>query len=158
MRMTQFIILHDMKLVRRPDKRAVLIQVDLHDTQSRRMARGMVERDTLVKIELRVRERAPVQLLQEHVMAQIHAEIGACGDCPAGVLEFLFVDVDWHACVDEVFETAGVVEVKVAHYDGFDVFDVVAGGFYCCGEFLVFRVLGSREDVCYGGWPFLGFC
>ena len=30
---------------------------------------------------------------------------------------------------EEVLESSGVVEVEVAHYDGFDVFDVVAGCF-----------------------------
>lgn len=91
-------------------------------------------------------------------MAEIHAQIGARGDRPAGVLEFFLVNVDRHARVDEVLETARVVKVQVAHYDGFDVFDVVAGGFDCCGEFLILGVFDPWEDICYWGGPMLGFC
>lgn len=60
MRMTQLIILRNMELIRRPDKRAILLEIDLHDAQSWRMTRGMVDRDTLVKVQVRIWESVPV--------------------------------------------------------------------------------------------------
>lgn len=56
---------------------------------------------------------------------------------------------------EEMLEASGVVEVEVAHYDGFDVFDVVAGGFDCVGELHLLGVHGAWEEI--GEWraPFL---
>ena len=56
---------------------------------------------------------------------------------------------------EEVLEASGVVEVEVAHDDGFDVFDVVAGGFDCVGELHLLGVHGAWEEI--GEWraPFL---
>jgi hypothetical protein len=71
------------------------------------------------------------------------------------VLEFLFVDVDWYVCSDEVLETAGVVEMEMPEEDGLHVLDVVACCFNRVGELVLFFVDGSWEDVSKGGAPFL---
>lgn len=59
---------------------------------------------------------------------------------------------------EEVLEASGVVEVEMAHDDGFDVFDVVAGGFDGVWELLVLGVDGAWEEI--GEWrsPFLWLC
>ena len=56
---------------------------------------------------------------------------------------------------EEVLEASGVVEVEVAHDDGFDVFDVVACGFDGVWELHFLGVDGTWEEI--GEWrsPFL---
>jgi hypothetical protein len=56
---------------------------------------------------------------------------------------------------DEVLESSGVVEVEVAHYDGFDVLDVVAGRFDGIGKLHLLGIHGAWEKI--GEWcaPFL---
>ena len=55
-------------------------------------------------------------------------------------------------------EPSGMVEVKVAHDDGFDVFYVIAGRFDCVGELHLLGVDGAWEEI--GEWrtPFLWLC
>jgi hypothetical protein len=99
------------------------------------------------------------------------------------VFEFFFVDVDcdgWilSVCVflfpgikyemgiiitgdagaEEVLKSSGVVEVEVAHDDGLDVSDIVAGGFDGIGELHLLGVDSAREQI--GQWrtPFLCLC
>lgn len=63
------------------------------------------------------------------------------------------MDVDGYVRADKVFEPAGVVEVQMADYDGFDVFDGVAG---CCDsgrKFLFFTVSGPGKDIGEGEAP-----
>ena len=141
------VVLLHMELIARPDKRPALLQVHLHDAQPRRMARGMVHYNPMVQVEVRLVKRLPVQLLQQHIMAQIDAEVGLCGDSPACMLEFLLVHIDRHVCVDEVLQAPRVVEVQVAHDYRLDVFDVVAGFGDRGGESIVLFVGYSREDV-----------
>jgi hypothetical protein len=47
-----------------------------------------------------------------------------------------------------VLQAAGVVEMQVAYDHGFDVFDVIARGFYCSGELLLVAIADARKDVC----------
>jgi len=56
---------------------------------------------------------------------------------------------------EEVLEASSVVEVEVAHYDGFDVFDVIAGCFDGVGELHFFRVDGAWEEIGERRTPFL---
>lgn len=53
------------------------------------------------------------------------------------MLNFLLVDVDRDVSALEVLESAGVVEVEVAHDDGFHVFDVMASLLDLSIEFVV---------------------
>jgi len=46
-----------------------------------------------------------------------------------------------------MFETAGMVEMEMTDNDGFDVLDIVAGGFDGSWEFHLFRVLRTWEDL-----------
>ena len=146
-RVTQLVVLRNVELIRRPDPRAALLQIHLHDDQPRGMARTVVKSNPLIEIEVVFSEGIPLQLVQRHVSRQIDAEVRARADGPARVLEFLFVHVDGHVGVHEVFEAAGVVEVQVADYHGFDVFNVVACGFYRGGQLLRLAVRGAREEV-----------
>lgn len=50
----------------------------------------------------------------------------------------------------EVLQPAGVVEVEVAHDNGFDVSDIVAGRFDCVGELHLLGVDCSWEQI--GEW------
>lgn len=61
-------------------------------------------------------------------------------------------------CAEEMLQSAGVVEVEVAHYDRFDVFDVVAGRFDGVGELHLLGVDCAWEEI--GEWrtPFLLSC
>jgi len=49
-----------------------------------------------------------------------------------------------------VLKSSGVVEVEVAHDDGFDVFDIVAGGFDGVWELHLLGVDGAWEEI--GEW------
>lgn len=147
MRMTEFVILRDVELIRGPDESPVVFKIDLHNYQAWRMARGMVQCNALEEIEMVFGKGIPFQTFEVHVVTQIDAQVSLGGDGPAGVLEFFFVDIDRHVCVDEVLEPAGVVQMQVANDHGFDVFDVVACGADGCWEFVGFVVDCSREDV-----------
>lgn len=60
---------------------------------------------------------------------------------------------------EEVLESAGVIEVKMAHDDGFDVFDIVACGFDCVGELHLLGVDCAWEEIGVWRTPFLfSFC
>jgi hypothetical protein len=56
---------------------------------------------------------------------------------------------------EEMLESSGVVEVEVAHYDGFDVLDIIAGRFDGVWELHLLGVDGAWEEI--GEWrtPFL---
>lgn len=115
----------------------------------------MVDGDALVEVQMRFGEGVPVQLLEQHVMSEIDAQISAGGDRPAGVLEFLLVRIDRDPGVHKVLEPAGVVEMQMTHDHGLDVFDIVAGGFDGRWKLLGLGVFGPREYVCDGSWPVL---
>jgi len=115
----------------------------------------VVQRNALEQIQMLFSESNPFQLFEKHVMAQVHAKISAGGDSPAGVFEFLFMNIDWHVGVNEMFEAPGMVKVQVPNDHRFDIFDVISRGFDCSWKLLVFGILDAREDVCYGSTPFL---
>lgn len=56
---------------------------------------------------------------------------------------------------EEVFESAGVVKVKVAHDYGFYVFYVVPSGFDGVWELHLLGVDGAWEEICEWRTPFL---
>ena len=72
------------------------------------------------------------------------------------MLDLLLVDVDRDVSALEVLESAGVVEVEVAHDDGFHVFDVMASLLDLSVEFMVFGVVDSGEDVVQWSAPDFG--
>lgn len=147
MRMAQLIIFRNVELVGRPDPRARLLEVHLHDDQPRRVSRRVVQGDALKEIEVVVVKGVPLQVCQVHVAREIDAEIRACRDSPAGVLEFHFVHVDGDIGAGKVLKPARMVEVQMPDDDRLDVFDVVARGLDGVGQLLALTVLRSREDV-----------
>lgn len=60
LRMTRIMILPDMILVHREDERAIFGEADLHDAETWRVARGVVERDALAEVVMGVGEGLPV--------------------------------------------------------------------------------------------------
>ena len=56
---------------------------------------------------------------------------------------------------EEVLESSGVVEVEMSHDDGFDVVDVVAGGFDGVRELHLLGIGGARKDIGKWSTPFL---
>lgn len=56
-----------------------------------------------------------------------------------------------------MFEPAGVIEMEMAHDDGFDVFDVVAGGFDGVGKLHLLSIDRPWEDVGESYTPFLWY-
>ena len=127
-------VLRDMVLISRPDERPIFIQINLHHTQHRRVAGRSVERDPFTLVEVIIGECLLVQLTEIHVLWQIHVEICFGADSPACVLELFLMDVNWDVCAEEMFETAGVVEVQMSKHDSFDVFDVVSCRFNGSGQ------------------------
>ena len=101
-RVRQLIILRNVELIRGPDERPILVQIHLHHTQPRRMARRVVQSDALKQVEVLIRKGVPLEALQVHVVAQVNTEVCTGGDGPASVLELFLVDVDRHVCADEM--------------------------------------------------------
>lgn len=157
-RVCQFVVLRDVELVGGPDKGAVLGQVDLHYDQAGRMAGRVVQRDALVNVKVGIVERLPLEAVEDHVMAEVDTQISASRHGPAGMLKLLLVDVDWHICVQEVLQTAGVVQVKMADNDGLDILDVVARLLDGLGKLVLHVVLCTREYIGERSTPFLWYC
>lgn len=63
------------------------------------------------------------------------------------MLQLQFVDVHGNIGIPEMLEAAGVVEVEMAHDDGFDILDVVACLLYLDFKLLVRGVVDLAEDV-----------
>jgi len=99
-----------MILITREDPGPAVLQIELQDTQPRRMARGMVQIQALSDLDVRAVERHPVDVEGE-VVREIDAEIGFCGDAVEGVFELEFVHVDGYVFAFEILQPAGVVEV-----------------------------------------------
>jgi hypothetical protein len=72
------------------------------------------------------------------------------------MLDLLLVDVDRDVSTLEVLESAGVIEVEVAHDDGFHIFDIMAGLLDLSIEFVVLGVVDSGEDVVQWSAPNFG--
>jgi hypothetical protein len=56
---------------------------------------------------------------------------------------------------DEVLEASGVIEVQVAHDDGFHVFDIVTSGLDRIRQLHLVGVDGTREEISEWCAPFL---
>lgn len=63
------------------------------------------------------------------------------------MLDFLLVHIDRHISPLEMLESAGMIKVKMAHDDGFHIFDVMAGLLDLRLELVVFGVINAGEDV-----------
>lgn len=100
-------------------------------------------------------ESLPVKFFQRHVVCQVYAEIGLCGNSPTSMLELLFMDVDGNVGADKVFKTASMVEMEMAKEDGLDVFDVVASGPDGGGKLVFFVVDDAGKNISQRGTPFL---
>jgi hypothetical protein len=155
MGMAELVVLGNVELIRRPDEGTVLLQVDLHDDQAGGVSRRVVQGDALGEVVVVVSERGPLQLLQVHVVCQIHSQVGARADGPASVLELLLVHVDGYIGADEVLQATSVVQMQMSDDDSFDIFDVISGRLDCFGKLLVLTILDTREDVRQGSAPFL---
>jgi hypothetical protein len=91
-------------------------------------------------------ETLPVQIKSE-ILWQVNTDVTLRSDGVIGVLKFLFVHVNWHISSLEVLQSAGMVEVEMAHDNCLDVFDVMAGLLDLSGEFVVRDVINASEDV-----------
>lgn len=116
------------------------------------MARRMPYHKPLRDLQETPRKRLPVDL-EIQIMREIDAEVRPGRDAVESVFEFDFVHVDGDVRGAEVLQSAGVVEVQVAHDHGFDVGDGVARAGDGGGEFLLRRVVDAREDVVEGRVP-----
>lgn len=97
------------------------------------MSRREMEGYAAAEIEMIVGESCPFEFLEIQVVGQIYAEISLRSHGPAGVFEFFFVHVDGYVGPEEVFESARVVKVQVAHDNSLDVLNVVSRGIDCGG-------------------------
>lgn len=113
----------------------------------------VVQRDSLIQVEVVLCEGLPIQLLQVHVMVYIDTQIGAGRYSPTGMLELFFVHVNRYICPHEVLQASGVVEMKVADYHRFDVLDVISRSFYGGRQLLCLAVFRSWKDICQRGAP-----
>lgn len=86
-------ILPDVILITRENPRAAILQIYLHNAQSRCMARGVVNIDSRRDFIVRTVNGHPVDVEGE-VVGEIYACISLCGDAVEGVFELEFVDVD----------------------------------------------------------------
>jgi hypothetical protein len=87
------------------------------------------------------------------VLGQVHSNVRLRRDREISVLDFLLVHIDRHISPLEMLESAGVIKVKVAHDDGFHIFDVMAGLLDLRLELVVFGVIDAGEDVVQWGAP-----
>lgn len=94
MRVAQLIVLCNVELVGGPNESAVLLEVHLHDTESRSVSGGVVEGDALVEIEVRLGKRVPFQLVQAHIVGKIDTQVSSSSYSPAGMLELFLVHID----------------------------------------------------------------
>lgn len=94
------------------------------------MSRQGVDRDALENVKVRVVERLPIQFIEAHVMAHIRAKMGLCGDCPAGMLELLFMGIDGDINADEMLQTTCMIQMKAQDHC-FHVLDIVSSD-RCC--------------------------
>ena len=109
MRMTQLIVLGDVILIRGKDEGTVILEIDLHDTKTRGVARRVMQSYALVEIEVRLGERLPIEFFEVKVMSQIDTKIGLGGDGPTSMLEFLLVHINGHVRSEKVFETTCMI-------------------------------------------------
>ena len=107
----------------------------------------VVESDTLGKINSSIVKSLPVELVNAEVVRKVNATVGTSGAGEEGGFKFTFVNPDGDVCFAEVFETSGVVKVKVADDDLFDVFDVVSCLGYGCFELVFRRIVVAGENV-----------
>lgn len=119
------VILMDMVLVRREDPCAALIQIDLQDTKTGRVARGMPNVEAWRQFKEVAVESLPVEVEFE-ICWKVYTKIRTSSDGVEGMLQFCLVDIDGHLGANEVFQPSSMVEMQVAHDDGLHVLDVVA--------------------------------
>ena len=142
----------DVVLVGREEPGAALRQVEQHARQPRRVAGHVLHGDALGELPRVAVEGLPVEV-HVQVLRDVDAEVSLGEDGVEGVFELELVHVDGHVGAFEVSESARVVQVQVAHDDGFDVFDVVAGGFDGRVELVLRFVVHARENVVDGRAP-----
>jgi hypothetical protein len=135
----------------------------LHDRKAGSVTGRVAKVDSRCKLEERsvpswerVSQRKPIWTsksltlkvqVKPKILRQVHSNVRLRRDGEIGVLDFLFVDVDRHVGPLEVFKSASVIEVKVAHDNGFDVFDVMACLLDLGVELVFFGVVDAGEDV-----------
>jgi hypothetical protein len=69
------------------------------------------------------------------------------------ILQLQLVNIDRDISYFEMDQSAGMVEMKMPHSDGFDVFDAITSLLICFLKFLVFGVVHSGEEVVKGSSP-----
>lgn len=153
LRNTWLIILHNMRMVTDEQESSIVLQVQLQSNQPIGVTGEVVKRDTLGEINSAIVEGLPVELVNAEVVREVYASIGTGCTGEEGRFEFTFVNPDGDVCFAEVLEASGVVKVKMADDDLFDVFDVVSCLGYGCFELVFGRVVVAGEDVVQGGSP-----
>lgn len=146
------ILLGDL-LIGRKDPGTTLLEVHLHDTQARGMARSVPKVDSWSEFQERSIERLPVEI-KAQVLGEVNANVCLRRNRVVGVLKFLLVDVDRNISALEVLQASGVVQMKMAHDNGLDVLNIVAGLLDLSWELMVFLVVHPSKDVVQGCTPY----
>lgn len=79
------IVFLDMVLIAGENPRPTVVEVDLHDTQTWRMTRGVVNIDAWGDLQILTRESSPIQI-QSHIFRKVYTQVRLCGDAEKGVL------------------------------------------------------------------------
>ena len=139
-----------MVLIGREDPRPAMNQIYLQDTQSRRMARRMADRQAGKDFPHAIQKGRPLEI-ERQVSRKVRIGIQPGRHGVKGIFELSLMNIDLGIRPDEVDQSSRMVQVKMAHDDGLDVLDVVA----CLGdggrEVLVCGVVHAVEDVVYDG-------
>jgi hypothetical protein len=136
-----------MKLIGSPNESTVIVEVDLHHTESRRVTWGMKKSDALEKFQFGLSESFPFQFFQMHIMSLVDTMISLGRNSPTGMFELFLVNIDWHIGVNKMLKSTRMIEMKVTYNHCFHIFYIITGGLNCVGKPLRFRVLGSWENI-----------
>lgn len=107
-------------LVSRKNPGSTLLEIDLHDTEPRRVPWSMPQVDPWSKFQERAVECLPIEI-EAQVLGKVYAEVSLCGDGVVCVLKLLLMDINRHIGAFEVFKASSMIEVQVAHNYCFDV-------------------------------------
>lgn len=146
-------VLDDVAVIADEEEGAAVGQVNLHADEAVRVARQVVQRDALAKVNGAFVERLPVEI-QLQVVRHVHADVGARRHAPEGgpQLPIVHPDLDVLA-VQELVEPASVVEVQVSDDDLLDIVELVARRFDGRFELVLGFVAHARENVGNLGAP-----
>ncbi|GAO50598.1 hypothetical protein G7K_4722-t1 [Saitoella complicata NRRL Y-17804] len=156
MRMSILIVLLDMELITRQQKRSRVRQVELHDTETGGVAWRVVDGDTGEEVDSTVRagglEGLPVEVEVE-VVVEVNAVIGFRRDGPESVFQLIVMDPDLDVRALEVLQSTSVIEVEVSDDDVLDILDIIPGSLDRGRQLVFLAVDDQGEDVGDGRGP-----